>query len=93
MAGDYRGKAGFDQLMGKVISITGGQFQEVVVDVLANDKHALVLATHHVTRKGARRTYNTAHIYRLANGKMAEGWERPESQAAFDEAWGKALPR
>ena len=89
MAGSYRGKEGLYQLAGMVSDISGGTFQEEVEDVLANDRHAVVLAHHQFMRHGAAKEYRTAHVYEVRGGKLAEGWEHPRDMAAFEDAWGR----
>jgi hypothetical protein len=55
--------------------------------VLANDGHGVVLAIHRLVRNGQPKEYRTAHIYHIRAGKLAECWEQPQDQFAFDEAW------
>lgn len=88
IAGQYRGKEGVYGLAKKAMEITGGTFNEVVEDVLANDQHAVVLALHRFTRDGRSKEYRTAHVYTVRDGKLGECFEQPRDQAGFDEAWG-----
>ena len=88
IAGSYRGKPGLYDLAKKAMEITGGTFEEVVEDVLANDQHAVVLALHRFTREGRAKQYRTAHVYAIRGGKLSECFEQPRDQASFDEAWG-----
>jgi ketosteroid isomerase-like protein len=87
MAGSYSGKDTFMGMVGKVMQLTAGQFQEEVHDVLANDEHGVVLAIHRFTRNGQAFEYRTAHVYELCDGRLQECWEQPQDQAAFDAAW------
>jgi uncharacterized protein len=88
IAGTYRGKTGLYELARKAMEATGGSFREEVEDVLANDQHAVVLARHSFTREGEWRDYRTAHVYQVRDSRLAECWEYPRDQAAFDDAWG-----
>lgn len=90
MAGDYCGRQGLYDLAGKVMAIAGGTFQEDVEDVLANDRHAVVLARHRFTRDGRPRDYRTAHVYEIREGKLARCFEQPRDPAGFEDAWGSA---
>ena len=90
VAGTFRGKEGQEQLGGRVMEISGGTFREEVLDVLANDQHAVVLASHRFERNGKSKEYLTAHVYNVREGKLAECWEQPRDQAQFDDAWGSA---
>jgi ketosteroid isomerase-like protein len=88
LAGRYQGKARFLELVEGVMRISGGAFEEKVVDVLANDVHGVVLAEHRFTREGKPKEYRTAHVYNIRAGKLQECWEQPEDPIAFDDAWG-----
>jgi ketosteroid isomerase-like protein len=89
MSGSYVGRDGLNELAGKVMSISGGTFEEDVEDVLANDVHAVVLARHKLTRDGQTKDYRTAHVYEIRDGKLAACYEQPRDAAAFDDAWGR----
>jgi len=92
IAGPWAGRQGIYDLAGKAMEITGGTFYEEVEDVLANDKHAVVLARHQFTRDSKVWEYRTAHVYEIENGKLARCFEQPRDLAAFDEAWGPGEP-
>lgn len=87
IAGSFRGTDGLHDLARRAFETTGGTFREEVEDVLANDRHAVVLARHHFTRGGQQYEYRTAHVYDVRNGKLARCWEQPRDPAAFEEAW------
>jgi uncharacterized protein len=88
IAGTYTGKAGLYDLAGKAMSITGGTFHEDVEDVLANDDYAVVLVRHQFIRGGVAWDYQSAHLYKTADGKLVSCRELPYDAAQFDEAWG-----
>ena len=88
IAGTYRGKQGLYELAQKAMTMTNGTFQEDVEDVLANDRHGIVLARHRFIRGGQQKEYRTVHVYEIRDGKLATCWEHPRDQAAFDAAWG-----
>ena len=88
VAGSYRGREGLMQIVEKIGQIAGTTFVEEVHDVLANDEHGVVLAIHRFEAGGRPREYRTAHVYHIRDGKLAECWEQPQDQAAFDAAWG-----
>jgi ketosteroid isomerase-like protein len=90
LCGAYVGKDGLYDLAGRAMAITNGTFQEDVEDVLANDRHAVVLARHRFTRDGRRYDYRTAHVYEIVDGRLARCFEQPRDPAAFEEAWGNA---
>jgi len=74
----------------KIGEIAAGTFREEVEHVLANDRHAFVLARHRFLRNGRPREYQTLHAYLIREGKLARCWEHPCDLAAFDDAWGRA---
>ncbi|HEY7294329.1 MAG TPA: nuclear transport factor 2 family protein [Dehalococcoidia bacterium] len=88
VSGTFKGREQFLGMLGKVMEAAGGAFEETVHDVLANEEHGVVLAVHRFTRAGKPREYRTAHVYHIVDGKLAECWEQPQDQAAFEEAWG-----
>lgn len=86
----YIGKQGLYDLTGKAMEITGGTFQEIVEDILANDKHAVVLASHEFTRGGDLCHYRTAHVYDIEQGKLSRCYEQPRDAVSFHRAWGSS---
>ncbi len=88
VAGSYRGRAGFMRLVGAVMELSAGRFEEEVVDVLANERHGVVLAVHRFSRNGQQKEYRTAHVYDVRNGQLAACWEQPREPDAFEDAWG-----
>jgi ketosteroid isomerase-like protein len=89
MSGRFEGRPGMLKLVENLMAITGGAFVEIVDDVLANDEHGIVLATHRLTRDGQQKEYHTAHVYNISHGKLAECWEQPQDQGVFEDAWGR----
>jgi len=87
IAGTFRGASGLNELAGKAMQGTDGTFREEVEDVLANERHAVVLARHEFTRSGRRHEYRTAHVYEVRNGKLTQCWEQPRDLHAFEKAW------
>ncbi|MEA2471047.1 MAG: hypothetical protein QOE38_2046, partial [Thermoleophilaceae bacterium] len=53
--------------------VTFGTFKEDVLDVFANDDHALMLLHHEFDREGTHREYRTAHILELRDGLISTG--------------------
>jgi len=88
MSGTYRGREGLFAIARKAMEISGGTFQEDVEDVLANDRHGVVLARHRLTRGAQAKDYRTAHVYDILDGALVRCWEHPRDASAFDDAWG-----
>jgi uncharacterized protein len=86
LTGDYKGRDGFMQLVGKVMELSGGTFSEEAHDLLANEEHGVALLTHSLERDGKKHQFHTVHVWQIKNGKFTEWWEHPDP-VAFDEAW------
>ena len=89
VAGDYSRAQFGPALINKVMQLTNGTFRETIDDVIANETRGCVLATHEFDRGSKHFSYQTAHIYRISNGKPAEFLEYPADLHQFDEAWAK----
>jgi ketosteroid isomerase-like protein len=87
LGGTYTRERFGPDLIGMVMEATGGTFRETVLDVIANDTRGVVLAHHEFERNGRTHGYNTAHFYRIDNGRLASFEEYPEDLYAFDAAW------
>jgi ketosteroid isomerase-like protein len=90
ISGIWVGKQGVHDLADKAMALSAGTFHEEVEDVLANDRHAVVLARHRFTRDRSLKDYRTAHVYEVRNGLLASCFEQPRDSAAFHDAWGSS---
>jgi ketosteroid isomerase-like protein len=80
-------KADFGEWIGQVMQISGGTFQEDVLDVLVSDERVLVVLDHHFEKNGTPVQYHTAHLWRLKDGRFTEFRELPDDQDAFTAVW------
>ena len=87
VSGTYQRDQFASGLIARVMQATGGTFRETVLDVIAHDTRGVVLAHHEFERNGSTHAYNTAHLYRIENGRLASFEEYPEDLYAFDAAW------
>jgi hypothetical protein len=87
VAGTYRGREGFAEMIGRVMQLSGGTFREELRDALANDRHGAAIAFHTLERNGRTHQYHTVHVWRIEHGKFVEWFEHPGDPVAFDEAW------
>jgi len=74
LSGDHKG---IDEVLanfGKSMEVTGGTFRVQLHDVLANDEHAVALATVSGERDGKRIEDNYAHVVHMRDGKVTESW-------------------
>jgi ketosteroid isomerase-like protein len=88
LAGTYTKEQFITPWITGVMAACGGTFRETVLDVFANDTRGVVLAHHAFERGGRTYEYDTAHLYRIENGKLAAFEEYPDDLYRFDEAWG-----
>jgi uncharacterized protein len=55
--------------------------------ILADEQWVVQLADGQLERDGQLRTWQTAGVYRIADGEIAECWLVPFDQYRFDELW------
>ena len=80
-------KATFPNMIEPVMRLSGGTFQEEIIDVFANDDHGVVLLRHWFDRDGQPREYRTSHIVSMREGRIASWQEYPGSEREFAAAW------
>jgi hypothetical protein len=80
-------KAGFLDLINKVMTISAGTFYEEVLDVVANDERGVVLLVHRLEKAGRPVEYRTAHLWWIRDGSFSAWREHPGDQEQFDRAW------
>jgi ketosteroid isomerase-like protein len=90
ISGSWAGRQGLQDLAAKAMVLSNGTFHEDVEDVLANDRHAVVLARHRFTRDGSPKDYRTAHVYEVRDGRLARCFEQPRDPTVFHDAWGSS---
>jgi ketosteroid isomerase-like protein len=88
LAGIWKGKAGLQALTQKLNEIACGTLRQEIEEVLANDRHAVVLVSRHFTRDGVPKDCASAHVYQVRHGKLAQCWEQPQDLYEFDRTWG-----
>jgi ketosteroid isomerase-like protein len=78
-----------------VLSAFGQQFQETngtlrvdVHDIVANDEHAVALATVSAERNGEKVSDRYVHVVHIKDGRVTESWIFNEKPEVLDEFWG-----
>ncbi len=66
--------------------LTGNTLKLEVHDILASDRHAVVLASE-LLRNGEKKQLRTVHVWRFENGKPVAWYEYPRDMYAFDEVF------
>jgi hypothetical protein len=87
IAGDYRG---VDEVMGyfeRRRDHAHSTLRITVHDVLANDDRVVILAGGTIERDGRKLGWETVGLFRIEEGRIAEGRLVPFDQEAFDEVW------
>jgi ketosteroid isomerase-like protein len=71
--------------MGRLAELTGGSLRSEVIDILANDRRAVVLQLTRGERDG-RPPLNDREVivYDLRDGRVVEVWEHPGDLVAMD---------
>lgn len=87
ISGVYRGRAEVMEYVRRRRERADDTFEVTVHDVLANDRHGLVIASGRTTRHGKTMEWRAHGLYRFQDGQIAECWVLPEDQSVFDEIW------
>jgi ketosteroid isomerase-like protein len=87
LAGDHRGRDEVLQFLVDVVALTAGSFDFDVIDVLANDRRAIVLFRGRATREGRELNNPTCLSMKLRAGQIVELWEFVWNLYAVDEFW------
>jgi ketosteroid isomerase-like protein len=87
ISGEYRGHEQVAGLIAKSAEMTGGTLRFEIKDALANDERVVILATLSATRQGTAHTQQVVHLWRVADGKIAEFRGYADDQAAEDRFW------
>jgi ketosteroid isomerase-like protein len=91
IAGDHRGRDEVLRYFAARRERAAGTFRIGVRDVIAGDEHTVVLAEGRVQRDGQSFAWQTANVFRVAEGKIAECWVLPYDLYAFDRIWSSAV--
>lgn len=71
----------------QLMELSGGTLTVEVHDILASDRHAVVLATDHLVRDGKSIVLRTSHVWRFENGKPVAWYEYPKDLYEYDLIW------
>ena len=88
LSGTYRGADEVLRFFGELAARTEGTFQVAELHaVLADDEHAVALARLSGRRGDKSLDVDAAHVFHLRDGRVAEFWDHPADQYAWDEFW------
>jgi len=87
LAGTHRGRDAIFSFLLSVRALTDGTFHLDLLDVLANDTHAVALFHGHGERNGKTLDNPTCLRLRLDGGQVVEVWEFVWDLFAVDDFW------
>jgi ketosteroid isomerase-like protein len=87
LAGTHRGREAIFAFLVNVQALTGQTFHLDLLDVLANDHHAVALFTGHATRNGKTLENPTCLRMRIDNSQIVEVWEFVWDLYQVDDFW------
>jgi ketosteroid isomerase-like protein len=82
LSGDHRGRAAILKAMRYFDGI-----QLEILDIVANDSHAIVLLRARSDRRGKRYDMQEFDVFRFQDGTIAEFWSFSADQKATDAHW------
>jgi hypothetical protein len=89
LAGEHRGRDEVLRYFASRRDLARASFRITVRDVLAGEDRAVVFAHGEVRRDGRDAHWETAAIFRVVDGRIAECWALPYDQYRFDEIWAR----
>lgn len=85
LAGKHLGESIASAWLEKTWSDPSFRFE--VHDILASDRHGIVLASSYVTRAGKEVQMRLVHVWRMENGSPVAWYEYPRDLYQFDALW------
>lgn len=86
-SGAHKGVDNVLKLFGENFAETNGTFKVELHDIVANDEHAVALATVLGERHGKKLSDRYTHIAHIKGGKVTETWIFDERPDVVDEFW------
>lgn len=87
-SGDYQGRDSFfNDFVGTLMSLTGGQLRLEIHDVVGSDEHAAGIYTLTATRGEKTFSWRHVNVYHVRNEQLAEIWQHPGDFLAWNEFW------
>lgn len=77
--------ANLNEFFARRKEIAGGTYALEVHDILASDRHGVVLASEYAMQDGKKITSRVAHVWRMENGKPVAWYGYPRDLYQFDE--------
>lgn len=87
LAGEHRGRDAILAFLANVQALTANTFHLEIIDVVANDRHAVALFRGHATRGEKTLDNPTCLRIRFENGRLSEVWEFVWDLYHVDDFW------
>lgn len=87
VAGDYKGREGLLEFLGKSIEMTGGKFRVELERVLADDEFAVTFEHVEGSRGGRSLDVEDYSVWRFRDGQIVEMTLLTTNPYAHDEFW------
>jgi uncharacterized protein len=87
LAGDYEGREQVKGFLLRIFEVSGGTFNIVVHDILANDEHAVAMVRTTARRDGKSLDTKQCHVWHINNGKATEFWGLDADPFGTDAFW------
>jgi len=87
LAGEHRGREAIFRFLMNVQALTEHTFGLDLIDVVANEEHAVALFRGHATRHGKQLDNPTCLRIRMHGGQVAEVWEFVWDLYDVDDFW------
>lgn len=84
LAGKFNKETFVTKFVAPMRELTGNTLKLEVHDIMASDRHAVVLASHHFIHNGEKIQLRTAHVWRFENNKPVAWYEYPRDMYAYD---------
>jgi ketosteroid isomerase-like protein len=89
LSGDHVGWPAIAAFFGRTMELTQGTFTVSIEDVLTNETGAAVVVRSRGARDGTELDSRQVHLFRLADGRVAEAWQFAPSDA--DAFWSESV--
>lgn len=87
LAGKYTKENVIPDFFAKLVVLSKGSLELEAHDILASDRHGIVLCTDTVTKNGDKVQLRTVHVWRFENGKPVAWYEYPRDMYQYDAVW------
>lgn len=87
LAGKYTKANAASGLFAKIAEMGGADYKLEVHDILASDRHGVVLVSSVLHKNGEKIQLRATHVWRMENGRPVAWYEYPRDMYQFDAAW------